>query len=442
MAERVILHIGPRKTGTTYLQTTLWDNRDRLAAEGFWLPLESAAQHFEATSRGREGWWTTGRHDQLWALLTEQVRSRPGVAVVSTEMLAGPSPRELAPMLADFGDVAVEVVFGVRSLSRSIPAEWQQWVRARSEVSYDAWLAALRDDRSHGFWKTQDPGRLVRRWSRLVPTERISAVIVPTSAHDPAELWTRFAAACGLDPAGFALPTSSVNESLGVVQAELLRRVNTELDPALSTLDYGPRVRRNLTAAALLGAPGARKVVLPNEHLGWVGERSAELRRELVESRIAVHGDLGDLDVPPPARAGDQMVVGDAELVDAAVQAIVALLDRASARDRAVRKWKRAAAGSPDKPAVVALPPDRVGGRDDGADRVVLVEGAKANAKEAEFYVRELNRVSPHEVPVALVDGDEANLKPWARARSWSRRGRWWRRSAPSTPGAGSGCPR
>lgn len=347
MADRVILHIGPRKTGTTYLQSTLWDNRDQLAAQGCWLPLDSLQQQFEAASRGRQGWWSTGRADELWAALCDEVRTRDGVALVSTELFAGAGVDELASMLEGFGPTPVEVVFGVRSLGRSIPAEWQQWVRARSTVSYDEWLAALRDDPAHAFWKTQDPGRVVSRWSKLVPTERIKAVIVPGSAHDPDELWARFSAAIGLDPAGFEVPSGNVNESLGVVQAELLRRVNEKVDPELSRVDYARQIRRNLTGRVLLGAEGARKVVLPPEHHGWVEERSTELADALVHSGVAVHGDLADLHIPPAGQGSSSMAVSEAELVEAAVAAILGLLDEAADRDLSLRKLRRrAAAGS------------------------------------------------------------------------------------------------
>lgn len=349
MADRVILHIGPRKTGTTYLQTTLWENRDRLAEQGFFLPLESMAEQFEAVSRGRQGWWSNGRHDELWKQLVRQVRKQPGVAVVSTEMFAGLADADLAAVLADLRKVPVEVVLGVRALHRSIPAEWQQWVRARSEVSYAAWLAALREDRAHPFWATQDSALTIRRWTAVgLPADRVRAVVVPSGGGDPGALWHRFCAATGLEPAGFTLPAGAANESLGLVQAELLRRVNERLDPALTARGYALNVRRNLTGKVLLGAPGARKPVLPPEDRGWVAERAAELRDALVASGVAVHGDLADLDVPPASPDDDPMTVSEPELLEEALRTILGLLDRTAQRDREVRILRRGKDTEPD----------------------------------------------------------------------------------------------
>ena len=49
MARRVYLHIGLPKTGTTYLQTLMWNNREVLAGQGVLLPGDSRRQHLWAS---------------------------------------------------------------------------------------------------------------------------------------------------------------------------------------------------------------------------------------------------------------------------------------------------------------------------------------------------------------------------------------------------------
>ena len=55
MARRVYVHVGLPKTGTTFLQTTMWHNRAQLAAQGFLYPGEKRMDHFHASNavRGR-----------------------------------------------------------------------------------------------------------------------------------------------------------------------------------------------------------------------------------------------------------------------------------------------------------------------------------------------------------------------------------------------------
>jgi hypothetical protein len=50
VAERVFLHVGPPKTGTTYLQEMLWRHRERLEDAGITLPLKSRRAQFRAAA--------------------------------------------------------------------------------------------------------------------------------------------------------------------------------------------------------------------------------------------------------------------------------------------------------------------------------------------------------------------------------------------------------
>jgi len=38
VAERVFLHVGAPKSGTTFLQTVMWENREGLAERGVLIP--------------------------------------------------------------------------------------------------------------------------------------------------------------------------------------------------------------------------------------------------------------------------------------------------------------------------------------------------------------------------------------------------------------------
>jgi hypothetical protein len=44
----VHVHIGAPKSGTTFIQDTLWSHRDGLAATGVLYPYRSRTDHFEA----------------------------------------------------------------------------------------------------------------------------------------------------------------------------------------------------------------------------------------------------------------------------------------------------------------------------------------------------------------------------------------------------------
>ena len=48
MASQVFLHIGLPKTGTTYLQSVLWESRAALARDGYLLPGSGHREHLWA----------------------------------------------------------------------------------------------------------------------------------------------------------------------------------------------------------------------------------------------------------------------------------------------------------------------------------------------------------------------------------------------------------
>ena len=55
---------------------------------------------------------------------------------------------------------------------------------------------------------------------------------VPPRGAPAALLWERFASVIGADPSGPRRPTLNQNESLGLVETELLRRFNAQLGDA------------------------------------------------------------------------------------------------------------------------------------------------------------------------------------------------------------------
>ena len=49
VAQRVFLHVGSPKTGTTFLQNVLWAQRGKARGQGLLLPLERFADHYLAS---------------------------------------------------------------------------------------------------------------------------------------------------------------------------------------------------------------------------------------------------------------------------------------------------------------------------------------------------------------------------------------------------------
>jgi hypothetical protein len=132
------------------------------------------------------------------------------------------------------------------------------------------------------------------------------------------------------------------NESLGVVQAELLRRANQVLAPEIQ----GSRQRsvwiRDLLAQDVLGPLGHEPIGTTETQLAPARETWGRSAERIRAAGYVVHGDLDDL---RPADPGGRLPgdVGDAELVEAGTQCIAALV--VELRDRAVARRRAAPVG-------------------------------------------------------------------------------------------------
>src|SRR5690349_164412 len=107
MARRVLLHVGLPKTGTTYLQSIFWANKDVLRTQGVLLPGFGQRQHLWASCVVREEERLERRHPdahRAWAELTAEARAWPGTALISHEFFAGASADQVARALEDLGD--------------------------------------------------------------------------------------------------------------------------------------------------------------------------------------------------------------------------------------------------------------------------------------------------------------------------------------------------
>ncbi len=301
----VYLHIGSPKTGSTYLQDSLWDNREALAADGVLLP---------GRSRAIVGKWIGDllkwkpSHGDLpsgWVRLTDEVNAWEGrSAVISSEHLHKANQAQWDALVESFPGARIEVVLTARDLARSVPAQWQSSVRQRFTWTLGEYADAvagvsdpgLTSEAAGHFWRRQNSPRILRRYLDRLPHEQVRLVTVPPSGGDPDELWRRFCRACDLDVSR-TRPGSVSHESLGAASAEVMRRLNAA-EPVgdLPMIDYKRTINHALSRHSLSLRRGEEAgLTLPPQHRAWAEARAEELIQELVELGVEVVGDLEDL---------------------------------------------------------------------------------------------------------------------------------------------------
>lgn len=325
MAQRVVVHIGLMKSGTTFIQGRLGANRDRLTAQGVLFPGPGWRRHVNAVEdlMGHQG-HTPGS----WDSLVEEINQYPGTAVISMEYLAMAGQRGIRILAQSFGAAELRIVVGARDLGRSVPAMWQEAVKNRSTRTFEEYVESIRarGDSGRKFWRQQHAGRVATRWAQTVGPDHVYVVTVPPPGAAGELLWDRFREVAGIadQPSWDEAPRT--NESLGAASTLVMRRLNLMTED-LPLKGYKRRVKavgKHLMPSHR-SAEDAIGFVVPD----WLGREADAIRAQISGSGVRVVGDLDDLtplDVPgiDPAT-----VDADAQL-DAALAALEAVLRQTS----------------------------------------------------------------------------------------------------------------
>ena len=145
----VFLHIGPMKTGTSYVQNLMAANRERLQTAGHLFPGGS----WDRQVRGVQDVLRRTRHDPqvraaaqgAWAALAREVLEYDGHAsIVSVEFLSFAGRAGVSRVLRSLDAAEVHVVLTVRDVTAIIPSRWPTEVHNGSTVSWPAYTRALR----------------------------------------------------------------------------------------------------------------------------------------------------------------------------------------------------------------------------------------------------------------------------------------------------------
>jgi hypothetical protein len=360
MTRQVYLHIGLPKTGTTFLQDALWANKSALGERGVLVPGRHHRRHLLASLDLREDPKLARRPGDVahpWQDLVEEILAWDGQsAVVSHEFFAAASEAQVRRALESFPDMELHVIITARDMVSLGLSRWQEWVKNGGRGDIDAYPGTDDYDPTDEWgWGSFDLASILDRWGSVIPHERIH--VLPMVRGGRAEdLWKRFVDVVGVDADVLPAPEEHRNRSLGLVEVELLRRVNARLEGFTSAVDRGHWIRGYLGQGHVI--PRTDERFRPRDAtlqtLRNRAERSLEMLRE---GGYDVRGDLASLVPRTPAtdlrHPGD---VTEGELLDAAAQTIANMLQDVRSltreRNRLLRNLERTEIEPPSRVSV------------------------------------------------------------------------------------------
>ncbi|MEV3924824.1 hypothetical protein [Actinomadura coerulea] len=369
----VYLHVGAPTAEVAFLHRALWSNRRRLGDAGVCYPVTGPQEHFAAVMDLREMSWGGHRDpawEGAWDRVVRRVHDWDGPAVVfSQPLLGGATEQQVKRAVSALEPAEVHVVFATRDLGWQLILDWQEQIRHAHAITFERFVDDLVElgidaPEPYGemFWGLHDPVRVLRAWGSAVPRERVHVLTLPPPGGRAGVMWDRFRTLVGVPDGVCDLGGIPGDEPLPAVEAELLRRLNERLGPALGG-DYETMVQDHLLGHGVSEGAVSRGAVsesgvsgggagsggptrtaggdrtrmgLPARHAEWAARRTRELAESLRASGYDVAGDLDELTTSRAPEAA--MLPGDVpeELVATASIGVVAhLLEELSlARER------------------------------------------------------------------------------------------------------------
>jgi hypothetical protein len=343
MAQRVFLHVGTMKSGTSYLQALWWHHRRELARRGLLVPGDKQFDHRFAALIVRDGVELAAKRLNLrqigvWKQILAHTAATTGDVIISNEVFCVVDAARAGQALRQLGDAAeeVHVVVTTRDLARILASAWQQRIRHGSSASFEAFWQEIATEGPDGPFRLRyDVPGLLDRWASDLDPGRVHVVVHPRRGAPPEWLWQRLCELTAVDPSGLATDVGRPNQSLGLVEIELLRAVNASLK-SLRPRRRGRAVRflrHGLVSEVLLPAGGERCVV-PHEAYSWAIEKGRSAADDLRARDWHIVGDLADL-VPDPGKSGRTPDdVTDAEIRQVALRSLVHEVVRGSTQQQ------------------------------------------------------------------------------------------------------------
>lgn len=332
----MFLHVGVPKSGTSFIQSALRQNRDELLAQGVLFPSERPGEMFQAALdlNGNHEMWGLPRERVagMWAELCRRAREFDGTTVVSSEFLCASRPQQIAQAVALLDGLEVHVVLTARDLARQLPAEWQEGIKHGRRLSFQEFQTRILDpERSHPharrLWQHHDLPAVLDRWAAAVGDDRVHLITCPRPGADPALLWERFCGVVGIDASRTRLPEDAANVSLGITEIEVLRQVNRYFPHSDDPHVYG-RVVKQFFVRSVLRDHSSARARTPAHLVPALEELTRRWRKDLESRGYRIVGDLAELDpvVDGEAPADDPDRVPPRQALQVAAASIADLL--------------------------------------------------------------------------------------------------------------------
>jgi hypothetical protein len=300
---RLILHIGPHKTGTTSLQKALRKTYCTNKPKEIWYPKPAGPGPGHASlALGI----IEGSEHSVRQIIDEAARANCDTLILSSESFARLAYEKRIEDLAEQTSAAqVHVVATLSPIYQRAVSSWQQGLKL------GAWHTPIEQSLETVLARPGLRADFMERFTEHFPAAKVSVLI--TNRSTPQDVFSRFAVATGIS---LSPPDEGLveNASFGFVEVETVRAFHISAEaaglPPDATREAGKLLRQLVKGEQWRALVPPQRLKLPVNWIGPLAQRTAETIRRLraleSERRIEIFGELESLDDVECFRADEQ----------------------------------------------------------------------------------------------------------------------------------------
>jgi hypothetical protein len=354
-ADGVLLHIGVHKTGTTAIQAALADARPHMRTHDVTYPGKLQAQHRAALAVLQRHWGWNSRGGSVldpahFTKLASRVKRNKDRVVISSEFFCEADEAKARTVIEALDPQRVQVVVTLRNLGRLLPSSWQQYLKYGLTTPYEAWLTDIfatpgSSKMSPTFWRRHDHGAVIDRWAAAVGPDRMTVMVLEDV--DRSAVFVAFAQLLDLPPEILTKRMAlTSNRSMTAAEAAVLMALNARVKREMQWEDYVRYVRRGVALGMVEGRePDSteQRLVTPDWALDAAAEAGNRAADAIAASGVRVLGDLNALRTRIASDTGESSPPAEVP-IDAAVEAIITVINAARADDVSTKDQAKALA--------------------------------------------------------------------------------------------------
>ena len=286
-----LIHIGPPKTGTTYIQGAFRASREFASAQGVHYAGPNCrrvtAVHAIMGIRNPK----TGEipSPSTWRALVDEINGAGDQRVLlSNERFSLAKSNMIRSIVEDVGPDRAHVVVSLRPLSRMLSSQWQQHIQSGTEISYEDFLEQIFSDPDSDrakslFWHAQRHDQLIARWAEIVGLQNMTVIALDERDHD--FVLRAFEQLLGLRD-GTLVAGDRTNRSMTMAEIEIVRSFNEQFfAEGLSRQLHVMVMHRGMTNYIKAREPGPDEPRIETPQ--WALDRAGEIADEMVDAIVA-----------------------------------------------------------------------------------------------------------------------------------------------------------